>query len=71
MQCNTYDTIQCNTIQYNSIQVQIEYNKSHTDTIPIQYNTIHINNNSRGFGSRKDSLRDHCRTLMQGRSVGR
>ena len=71
---NTYpnpNAMQYDTIQYNAIQTHIEYNKSHTDTIPIQYNTIHINNNSRGSGSKKDSLRDHPRTLMQGRSVGR
>ena len=68
---STIHTIRYNAIRYTTIRIHMEYNKSHTNAIPIQYNTIRTNNNSRGSGSRKDSLRDHPRTLMQGRSVGR
>ena len=68
---STIHTIRYNATRYTTIHIHIKYNASHTNTIPIQYNTIHTNNNTRGSSSRKDSLRDHPRTLMQGRSVGR
>ena len=59
-----YDTIHIH------IHIHIRYRSPQTGTIPILYNTIHTINNTRGSGSRKDSLRDHLRTLMQGRSMG-
>ena len=69
---NAIHTIHYNAIRYTTIRIHIdiEYRNPQTGTIPILYNTIHTINNTRGSGSRKDSLRDHPRTLMQGRSMG-
>ena len=63
MQYNTYDTIQCNTIQDNTTHIHMEYSKSHTDTIPSQYNTMCMA--SRRSARRRICVYAHICTLEQ------